>query len=78
MIGDPAATWGIGGQMFLGAQARLAATHWTTRRALGDAPVLSALVPPPVVDDGRHGGDGWGDHVPVLSSIAASLVAPGS
>jgi hypothetical protein len=32
---DP--TWGIGGQMFLGTQLRLAALleHWTTRRALG-------------------------------------------
>ncbi|MEZ4448374.1 MAG: hypothetical protein R3B09_02765 [Nannocystaceae bacterium] len=34
---DADATWGIGAQMFLGAQLRLAAVleHWTTRRAIG-------------------------------------------
>lgn len=34
---DADATWGIGGQMFLGTQLRFAAVleHWTTRRAIG-------------------------------------------
>lgn len=34
---DTDATWGVGGQMFLGTQVRFAAVleHWTTRKAIG-------------------------------------------
>lgn len=42
---DTDATWGIGGQMFLGAQVRFAALleHWTTRRAIGTWDFAGAL-----------------------------------